>query len=134
MNNKILLICTIFLLSFGASSAEWRVYASCDDGSAVLDKNNLLEGEFQLVIRNRQIVDYFEQIGANHANGRGEAITLLTQQSEYSWSKISDRNIEYLVGRYYNQLIYQVYEGTISPNGKWMRGQMFADWIFRNCQ
>ncbi len=114
--------------------SEWEVFAVCDNGAAVLDKHTSIESEYQLVIRDRAIVEYLEQVGANGTNSRGEIIVSLAKQSENSWSRIVERNLEYAIERDYNNLVYQVYEGTISPNGKWMRGRIFADWIFRDCR
>ena len=112
----------------------WKVVGDCAYGSAVLDKNLEYVHEFQLVIRDKRAVDYLTSSGANTPNSRGEIVVTLYQNSHNYWSRQFYRSHEYVVERSYDHLIYKVYEGSISPNGKWMRERLFTDWTFRDCR
>jgi hypothetical protein len=58
------------------TSSNWEKLLTCDNGAAVLDVNTAERRDFQFVVRDANIVRYFESQfpGLSLANGRGEFI------------------------------------------------------------
>src|SRR5262245_50108735 len=56
------------------SSNAWAPLLRCDDGAAVLDVNTAERRDFQIVIRDSNIVDYFQSTfpGIRLTNSKGE--------------------------------------------------------------